>query len=247
MNKYIIAAAAAIIFIFTAYAYNFFYLSGRPVSDSPEAWAWLGDYVGGLLSPFLTFLSLVLLIKSLALQNEANKALRDEREDTRKTEKLRSFEAQLFNMIRSQKETLDSFKLTSSAYGRRIGVEAFLSLEKKVEQLIGSGSSPKDIETLLEQADGADQIFALTRIFYNMVKLINEKLSDANGFTAEDRKSHYLTLINFTDFALLRLIMMSAQFLKYQSTDYLKANLEFTSVLHDVGLHYELYKHQLSE
>lgn len=243
MSRYIIAATVAIILVFVAYAFNFSYLAGRPVSDSPEAWAWLGDYAGGLLSPFLTFLSLVLLIKSLALQNDANIALRDEREDTRKTEKLRSFEAQLFNMIRSQKETLDSFKLSGLAHSRnKIGVEAFLVLERKVEQLVNSGKPHEDIEKLLEKSDGTDQIFALTRMFYNMVKMINEKLSDANGFTAEDRKTHYLTLINFTDFALLRLIMMSAQFLNYQSTNYLKSNIEFSSVLQEVGLHYELYK-----
>jgi hypothetical protein len=243
MNRYIIAATAAIALVFIAYVFNFSYLSGRSVSDSPEAWAWLGDYVGGLLSPFLTFISLVLLIKSLALQNEANLALREEREDTRKTEKLRSFEAQLFNMVHSLKESLDSFKLTGIACGSdKKGVEAFLVLEKEIEQLVESGETPENIETFLEKCDETDQIFALTRMFYNMVKMINEKLSNENGFTVEDRKTHYLTLINFTDFALLRLIMMSAQFLSYQSTNYLKENIEFTSTLHEVGLSYQLYQ-----
>jgi len=146
-------------------------------------------------------------------------------------------------MVRSQKEALDSFKLTGLACSiDKKGVEAFLDLEQEVERLVESDETPQNIADFLEKCDETDQIFALTRMFFNMVKMINEKLSDENGFTVEDRKTHYLTLINFTDFALLRLIMMSAQFLDYHSTNYLKENRELTSVLQEVGLHYELYK-----
>ncbi|MCY1459504.1 hypothetical protein D3C76_1648140 [compost metagenome] len=74
-----------------------------------------------------------------------------------------------------------------------------------------------------------------------MVKMISEKLSDSNGFSLDDRASHYLTLINFTDFALLRLVMMSAQFMQFSSTDYLKSNKEFNVVLSETGLNYNLY------
>jgi hypothetical protein len=81
----------------------------------------------------------------------------------------------------------------------------------------------------------------LERTFYNMVKLISEKLSDTNGFAVEDRRSHFLTLINFTDFSLLRLIMMSVQFIECHPSSYLKDNLEFTLVLKEVNLNYELY------
>ncbi|RYF39255.1 MAG: hypothetical protein EOO38_23560, partial [Cytophagaceae bacterium] len=93
----------------------------------------------------------------------------------------------------------------------------------------------------LEQIDGTDQIYGATRVFYNMVKMISDKLCDSNGFSLEDRASHYLTLINFTDFALLRLVMMSAQFMQFPSTEYLKSNSEFNTILTETGLNYNLY------
>ncbi|MNL49728.1 hypothetical protein D3C87_1726860 [compost metagenome] len=97
------------------------------------------------------------------------------------------------------------------------------------------------VNAYLEAADPTDQIYGLTRTFYNIVKLTSEKLSDANEFSAEDRKSHYLTLINFTDFSLLRLIMLSAQFTGLPPTEYLKSNQEFSSTLKEVKLNYNLY------
>ncbi len=241
MNKYIVAAAAAIFTVFLAYVLRFYYVLGYSLSDSPEAWALLGDYAGGLLNPLLTFLSLVLLIKSLTLQNEANISLREEREDTRKTERLRSFEAQLFNMIRAHKDAFDSFNLSAPFHRATKGVDTFLKLEIKISSMRGEGQTEEEVETFLESIDKMDQIFSLNRMFYNMLRMISEKLSDANGFSVEDRKSHYITLINFTEFALLRLIMMSAQFLDYHSIQYLKSNSEFNSVLQDLGIGYDLY------
>jgi hypothetical protein len=74
-----------------------------------------------------------------------------------------------------------------------------------------------------------------------MVMMISEKLSDAEGFKFEDRKAHFLTLVNFTDFSQLRLIMVCVQFMDYQSTEYLKSSHELKSVIEELGLGYELY------
>ncbi|WP_287498866.1 hypothetical protein, partial [Alteromonas sp. AO-Serp] len=45
-----------------------------------------------------------------------------------------------------------------------------------------------------------------TRIFYVICKIIEEHLSDSEGFDEKTREKYYQTLIYFTDFALLRLI-----------------------------------------
>jgi len=71
--------------------------------------------------------------------------------------------------------------------------------------------------------------------------MVSEKLSDANGFSSSERTSHLLTLINFTDFPLLRLVMISMQFMEYKSLEYLKENIEFNSVLEEVGIGWDLY------
>ncbi len=243
INRYIVVAIMLIALVCLSYVLNFYYKLGYVVSNEPEAWGQLGDFIGGLINPILSFMSFVFIIKSLNLQNEANVELREEVKNTRKTEKLRSFETQLFHMIGSQRASFESFKV-NEVLGRevleRCGVEAVITIETEVERLRASFSDDVVIG-YLEVVDPTDQIYGLTRIFYNMVRMISEKLSDSNGFCLEDRKSHYLTLINFTDFALLRLIMMSAQFFEYPSTEYLKENLEFSAVLEEVELSYKLY------
>ncbi|UWF51102.1 hypothetical protein NYP20_09115 [Pseudomonas sp. N3-W] len=242
-NRYIFIAITLIAIVCLSYVLNFYVKLSYVISDEPEAWGQLGDFVGGLINPILSFMSLLFIIKSLSLQNEANIGLREEVKNTRKTEKLRSFETQLFHMIASQRELFSSLKVNDISYqaiSKKMGVEAVIVIETEVERL--RESFDLDIvNAYLEAADPTDQIYGLTRIFYNIVKLTSEKLSDANEFSAEDRKSHYLTLINFTDFSLLRLIMLSAQFTGLPPTEYLKSNQEFSSTLKEVGLNYSLY------
>lgn len=78
LNKYIISAAAIIALVVASYVINFYFLLGYGVSQETSTWAEFGDFFGGVLNPVLSFLALVLLIKSLSLQNEANASLRKE-------------------------------------------------------------------------------------------------------------------------------------------------------------------------
>lgn len=244
INRYAAAAALLLFSVFASYLVQFHFKLGYVISDDPAVWGQLGDYFGGLLNPMLSFISLVLLIKSLTLQNQANQDLRNEISNTRKSERLRSFEVQLFNMIDSQRASLDAFKIEFEENGvfvTKYGPDAIIKIEDEIERLRKESIDVNRTIEYLEDIDSADQIFGVTRVFYNMVKMISEKLSDSNGFSLEDRLSHYLTLINFTDFALLRLVMMSAQFMEYSSTEYLKTNNEFNIVLGETGLNYNLY------
>lgn len=244
INRYSVAAALLIIAVFASYLFHFYFTLGYGVSNDPAVWGQLGDYFGGILNPALSFISLILLIKSLMLQNQANQDLREEISETRKSERLRSFEVQLFNMLDSQRAALDQFRIEFEVGGVveiKYGCDAIIKIEDDVERLRESSDDAGVVARYLKEVDFADQLFGVTRVFYNMVKMISEKLSDSNGFCLEDRSSHYLTLINFTDFALLRLVMISAQFMDYSSTRYLKANDEFNVVLDEVGLSYSLY------
>lgn len=244
INRYSVAAALLLLAVFASYLVHFHFNLGYGVSNDPAVWGQLGDYFGGLLNPTLSFISLMLLIKSLTLQNRANQDLRNEISETRKSERLRSFEVQLFNMIDSQRASLDTFKVefeTDGVVETKYGTDAIIKIEDDIENLRKESNDASSATEYLESIDSVDQIFGVTRVFYNMVKMISEKLSDSNGFCQEDRSSHYLTLINFTDYALLRLVMMSAQFMEYPSTEYLKANNEFNLVLNETGLNYNLY------
>lgn len=246
MTNFFVIISALIVIASVAFSYvrHFYYDLNFVLSNDPAVWGQLGDYIGGILNPLLSFISIVLLIKSITLQNQANKNLKYEIENTKKTEKIRSFEAQLFNMIDSQRQAFESFKVQIKI-GRKIqtksSVEAVISIEDEIERLRGIGSGDAHIKQFVDSVDAYDQIYRATRIFYIMVKMISEKLSDSEGFSKKDRSSHFLTLINFTDFALLRLILISMQFFSLPPANYLKNSSEFNEALEEVGLEYGLY------
>ena len=244
INKYAVAAAIVIFFVFLSYIIKFYFMLDYGISDDTAVWAQLGDYTGGLLNPILSFITLILLIKSLTLQNEANISLKNELKNSQKTESIRSFESLFFNMLNAQKNLFDSFKIEFSQGGeliKKIGVEAVIEIEDNITSIKDAGGAGEDIYRFLEKIDSKEKIFGLTRAFYIMVKMISDKLSNEKGFNLEDRKSHLLTLINFTDFSQIRLIMISLQFMDYHSIEYLKKDMEFNDVLAEVGLSHDLY------
>ncbi|WP_152221617.1 hypothetical protein [Pseudomonas sp. SCB32] len=244
INRYVITAAIFALLAVSAYVWQFHHRLEFGISPDPAVWGQLGDYIGGLLNPALSFISLVLLIKSLSLQNEANRDLRDEIRNNRKTESLRSFEAHLFNMLDSQKAYFESMTIKFGKpqfLNNKSGAEAVIEIEDKLETIRWGSNRDKNFQQYLDWVDSRDQLYGVTRIFYVMVKMIDEKLSDSKGFNLEDRRAHFLTLINFTDFSLLRLIMITMQFMKFESTDYLRKNKEFEAVLNEVGLKFDLY------
>lgn len=242
---YIIAAAMLILAVLLIYFAKFYLMLGYTVADDPAAWGQLGDYAGGILNPLLSFISIVLLIKSLSLQFEANNSLRKEIKNNEKTEKLRSFEILFFNLIKAQKELFDSFKIearnTDGTPDHLMGAKAVIAIEDKIQDLRDSGKTDKEITEFLSTIDKNDQIFGISRAFYLLVMVVTDKLSDIEGFSLGDRSAHYKTLINFTDFAQLRLVMICVQFLEYESTKYLRSSYEFTNVASKLGVEFDQY------
>jgi hypothetical protein len=244
LNRYSITAIVLILIVVAAYIIQFYFRLGYPLSDKVSDWVNFSDYVSGLISPVLSFISLVLLIKSLNLQNEANKELRSEINLNQKNEKMRSFETYFLGLIDAQRSSFSNFKLTFlKTIGDKplTGVCAIQELEDLIEGLRNEKLMDADIAEEIDNIDTDEKIFNTIRIFYNIVKMISDKLSDLNGFNSEVRKSQYLTLINFTEFSQLRLVMISMQFMDWKSTEYLKSNIEFMEVLEEMGGSVDLY------
>ena len=99
MNNYIWAAGIVLLFAFSSYVYQFYIVLDFPLSKDQAVWGQLGDCIGGLLNPLFGFISIILLIKSLSLQNESNRKLIEQIENTKRTESLKSFESLFFNLI----------------------------------------------------------------------------------------------------------------------------------------------------
>lgn len=244
-NKYIIFSIVCCVLVFASYWYHFYIKLNFKISDDTAVWGQLGDYFGGLLNPVLSFISIVLLIKSLSLQHEANLSLISDSEINKKNEILRSFETHFFNMINAQKQAFDSLKIELEIDGRSVeksNIDAVIFIEDEIEKIRdNSGNSSQAILDFLTSIDAKDQLYSASRIFYIITKMTTEKLSDESGFSSDDRKTHLITLINFTDYPLIRLIMITIQFLDYHTVDYLRKNIDFNNALNDVGLNYNLY------
>lgn len=245
IKVYILSAVALIFVVYLIYFVHFFMVLGNEISNESSAWGQFGDYTGGVLNPFLSFITIVLLIKSLSLQHEANNSLKKEIKINEKTEKLRSFEVLFFNLIAAQKGLFESFKIkvpdNNSKPEQLAGTKAVIAIEETIESMRESGKNNQEIADYLSELDEHDQIFGISRAFYILVMVVNEKLTDADGFSSGDRNAHYKTLVNFTDFAQLRLVMICAQFMDYESTKYIRSTHEFTNVVSMLGLSYEMY------
>lgn len=244
MNRYVVFASASIVLVALAYFVNFYLKLGFGISTKVSDWAALGDYMGGLLGPMLNFITIFILVKSLVFQRVSNEELRAEIERNRKIDRLRSFENLFFNMLETQKNIFEALNLDVEVDGEVISyndAEAVAVLEENIEDLRKAGASVEKIGKYLEEIDSSDKFFGALRSFYITVRMISEKLSDEEGFKLEDRESHYLTLINFTNFSHVRLVMLMIQFVECYPSNYLKKNREFDKVLAKVGLSMELY------
>lgn len=246
MKYFGLIAAAALILLLTigVYVYHFYGILNYGIASSTDAWGQFGDYFGGILNPLLSFIALICLIQSLSLQNQANSDLRAELKQTKQHEKLRSFNLLFFNIIEAQKTQVGNFsiKADAGATSQKIsGIDAILHLEQEIEARRESGASHKDIEEYLEEVDFKDCIFGMLRSFYLATRLVTDRLSDTEGFSLTERNSHFQTLINFTDFSQLRLILIATQFTQGPYADFLTSHHELKATLDAVGLKFDLY------
>lgn len=218
--------------------------AGCKLSQGTDVWGQFGDYVGGLLNPTLSFLSIVLLLKSLTLQKAANSDLRKELDANERSEKLKELDTLLFNMIQSLKEQLTNLSMDfvkNETVVKFSGVAAILQIENEIDTMRENGASSENIATWLDDLDELDQLYSVVRAFYITVQMISEKLANRNGFSALDRRDRFMTLINFTDFAQLRLVLICMQFMNYPSTKYLRTNMDFLAVLGELELKLDAY------
>ncbi|WP_163391721.1 hypothetical protein [Enterovibrio norvegicus] len=237
--RYTILAAILTFVVLGAYIYQFHYQLGYQLSDKASDWVDFSDYIGGLLGPALSFLSLVMLVKSLSLQNEANMQLKREAEENVKNEKMRAFETYFFSMLESQRNAFERFSVDygdSNSLETFRGVEGVHKLEDIIEDMRDSGKTDGDIAIVLSELDEKEKIYNTIRIFYNVVKMISERLCEKSGFEKNDRKVQLQTLINFTEFSLLRLVVICMQFSADPPARYLMENDEFIEVLTELGM-----------
>ncbi|MFA0435941.1 hypothetical protein AB4554_06955 [Vibrio breoganii] len=244
IKKYIATALVLMVAVVGIYIYQFYFHLGYGISNDAADWVNFSDYLSGILGPLFGFLSFVLLVKSLQLQNDANVKLREEAELNKKNEVFRSFESHFFNLLEAQRVAFDNFHLNITINGKiekRTGVDAVICLEDQIESMRESGYSTASIEQTVESIDSSERIYNTVRVFYNITKMISEKLTDDKGFNEEVRDSQFQTLIAFTEFSQLRLVLIAMQFLDCPSAKHLKSNQDFVSTLSNLGVDIDPY------
>lgn len=90
------------------------------------------------------------------------------------------------------------------------------------------------LETLDNNSD--DKMFSFARRFYLAVKLIDKEITVQNGFTEQDKVMYVETLINLSDFAMVRLICIIITYLSWPNVEYLKKSKEINLIIKSTGL-----------
>ena len=238
-NKVYIWAICFIAITWLAYfGYFGIYLS-YAVSNDAKDWSNFGGYVGGVLTPLLSFLTIVLLVRSLSVQVDAADELKLEIGRNKRNDEIRNFESTFFSMVNTQKNLFESFKLVFYSPKGQPEVyrkaTAVIQLEDSIQTLQDESKHHDEISLFVKELDSKDDIYSVIRTFCIIVKLINNRLSDINGFTSHNRKDYFETLINFTDYSLFRLILLSINYLDYGQLDVVKDNKDMMETIKDLG------------
>ncbi|MFC5706669.1 hypothetical protein [Aeromonas eucrenophila] len=230
--------ASIIIMIVLGLYYYQFGVGPTTLSEGKDVWGQFGDYFGGTLNPILSFMSVLLLIKSVRLQLIANSSLIKETQRQEFLDKRKSFEFQFYNLMEAQKSGFDDFSLkfpSPSGLVKKDKVDAVNELENLIKK--GRGVTI-DLSQVLEALDNNsdDKIFSCARRFYLIVKLINDKITVENGFDEKDKLMYVETLVNLSDFAMIRLTCIIITYLSWPNVMYVKNTAEINSVINSTGL-----------
>ena len=123
---FIYISVIVIVFIFGMYFWNFAYLG---ISNDSEVWAQFGDFIGGILNPFLAFLAFIALLFTIKLQSDALNISKEELEATRKElEKSRI----------AQEEQSESLKLQNEATKIQIFENTFFQLFEQHNKMLNN-------------------------------------------------------------------------------------------------------------
>ena len=206
------------------------------LSKNPEHWTWASDFFTGIFGSVLSFVSVIFLIYTLGLQNRANQILEKEVSEGRKQRKIEQFETQFFNLIEAQRQAFNDFSLEffDDEQGQFVVYKSNLAVNI-TEDFFEELTTASQKKELIDRADEEESIYRSVRSFFVITKVIERHLSDEKGFSKELRQDYYETLINFTEFSLLRIILIGTKYTDANASKQLSENKVFLNVLKKLG------------
>lgn len=213
-----------VILLVTWGAYYFNFGIHGVLSAKTEVWGQFGDYVGGVVNPILSFVTIYLLIQSVSLQRESNDSLMKEINRQEKLEEYKKFELRFFRLLETQEESFDRFKISiGETDDGNIevlhGVAAVSYIENELSVLIDAKIERERVQGWLDSLDDDGAYFSLTRRFYLILKLIND-----NTASRSERLELYEILMNLTDIKVISMIAILSVYYDWDVMKYIKSS-----------------------
>lgn len=216
----LLATASCILLILGSYVGWFFFHLERNVSSSGEQWGQFGDFVGGILNPLLSFMTICILIKTSLAQEKQTEILD-------KREKNKRFDDRFYAMVTQLKQSFDNLSFNFGTNFKWDGVK----LIKLMEDTLFNG---KDM-THLQTPQYRNAIFPVVRQFYLLLKMIKDEFNKGN-IDEQELSDYYVWLINCTDYNLLRFVIFSSCYYdSVKASQYIVNTIDFISELRKLG------------
>ena len=205
------------------------------LSKNPEVWGQFGDFVGGVLNPILSFITVVILIITTIYQQK-------QYENSEKRELNKRFDDRFYGMISYQRDLVANFKLALPG-NSDAGVKDAITYAEDVFFNTNDHS-------YINSQGFKEAIFPVARTFYILIKMIDESSEDEVSENIASK--YYEWLVNLSDYHFLRLVFFCSFYYDgISSFDYIKSNKNIVSSLAKTG--WDKYtseiikrKHQLS-
>lgn len=111
----------AAVSLVSIYAWTFYAL---PWTSDPSAWGSFGDYMGGLLNPVVSTMTLIIAIKVWVQQRQELEETKQALKDQAETAQANRREQRFFDLMQVYQQTLDSFQDTAQRGDTRHGKPA---------------------------------------------------------------------------------------------------------------------------
>ncbi|MDY0922660.1 hypothetical protein [Leclercia sp. CFBP8987] len=202
-------------------------------TQGADVWGQFGDFMGGVLNPILSFISICLLIRSVTLQVQSNVTLTQEIKRQELLEDYKKFEMRFFCLIESQESNYSKLRIVidngadNDDENTDVKPKGTTLVEYKANNavtyvddnlcvLVRGGIDNERIASWLESLDVDDHFFSLVRRFYLLVKLVDDKIGD------DKKEEQYELLINLTDEKLLTIIVIICNYFDWDVVEYIK-------------------------
>ncbi|EPB5916135.1 hypothetical protein ACRQPR_004460 [Citrobacter amalonaticus] len=191
-------------------------------SNDKGDWGTFGDFVGGVLNPILTFITIVMLINSLKLQREANEQLIKDERRQEKDVLLKRFEDGFYNLISSEREEFSCFTINingkeyrSSAAVSVLEEAIWAFIEKQIDEK--GACEIEDVKNYINKIDedSSMAIFSMVRCVYVVFKVVKDKCP-------EEHQDYYLDIfMNMLPVKLVNLVAIISVYMDWKNVKYI--------------------------